>query len=101
MLEEAANEPDSARRDALLTFVVVGGGSTGVEVAAELEDLLRTAHRTFASLPKPNVVLVHSRPYVLPEFGDRLGRYATKKLLQAGVRVVLGRRLVARRTRSG
>ncbi len=65
-LEEAANEPDSARREALLTFVVVGGGSTGVEVAAELEDLLRTAHRTFASLPKPNVVLVHSRPYVLP-----------------------------------
>ena len=92
-LEEAANEPDSARRDALLTFVVVGGGSTGVEVAAELEDLLRTAHRTFASLPKPNVVLVHSRAYVLPEFGDRLGRYATKKLVRAGVRVVLGRRL--------
>ena len=92
-LEEAANEPDSARRDALLTFVVVGGGSTGVEVAAELEDLLRTAHRTFASLPKPNVVLVHSRPYVLPEFGDRLSRYATKKLVRAGVRLVLGRRL--------
>ena len=92
-LEEAANEPDSTRRDALLTFVVVGGGSTGVEVAAELEDLLRTAHRTFASLPKPNVVLVHSRAYVLPEFGDRLGRYATRKLVRAGVRVVLGRRL--------
>jgi NADH dehydrogenase len=92
-LEEAANEPDSARRDALLTFVVVGGGSTGVEVAAELEDLLRTAHRTFASLPKPHVVLVHSRAYVLPEFGDRLGRYATKKLIRAGVQVVLGRRL--------
>jgi NADH:ubiquinone reductase (H+-translocating) len=92
-LEEAANEPDSARRDALLTFVVVGGGSTGVEVAAELEDLLRTAHKTFANLPQPHVVLVHSRAYVLPEFGERLGRYATKKLVQAGVRVVLGRRL--------
>jgi NADH dehydrogenase len=93
MLEEAANESDADRRDALLTFVVVGGGSTGVEVAAELEDLLRSAHRTFATLPSPRVVLVHSRSYVVPEFGERLGRYATKKLTQAGVRVVLGRRL--------
>jgi NADH dehydrogenase len=93
MLEEAASEPDPKRRKALLTFVVVGGGSTGVEVAAELEDLVRTAHRTFASLPQPEVILVHSRPYVVPEFGERLGRYATKKLRQAGVNVVLGRRL--------
>ena len=93
MLEEAANEPDADRQAALLTFVVVGGGSTGVEVAAELEDLLRTARRTFATLPTPHVVLVHSRGYVVPEFGERLGRYATKKLVQAGVRVILGRRL--------
>jgi NADH dehydrogenase len=93
LLEEAANEPDADRRDALLTFVVVGGGSTGVEVAAELEDLLRTAHRTFSRLPRPRVVLVHSRSYVLPEFGERLGRYATRKLAQAGVEMVLGRRL--------
>jgi NADH dehydrogenase len=93
MLEEAANEPDDERRDALLTFVVVGGGSTGVEVAAELEDLVRTAHATFAMLPNPRVLLVHSRPYVLTEFGDRLSRYATKKLASAGVRLVLGRRV--------
>jgi NADH dehydrogenase len=93
MLEEAASEPDPGRRDALLTFVVVGGGSTGVEVAAELEDLLSTAHGTFATLPKPRVILVHSQPHVLPEFGARLGRWATKKLAKAGVRLLLGRRL--------
>jgi NADH dehydrogenase len=93
MLEEAASEDDPGRRKALLTFVVVGGGSTGVEVAAELEDLVRTAHRTFATLPAPEVILVHSRPYVLAEFGERLGRYATRKLRQAGVNVVLGKRL--------
>jgi NADH dehydrogenase len=92
-LEEAASETDPDRRDALLTFVVVGGGSTGVEVAAELEDLLRTAHRTFTTLPKPRVVLVHSRRHVLAEFGERLGRYATRKLIRAGVEVFLGRRL--------
>lgn len=93
MLEEAATEPDADRRDALLTFVVVGGGSTGVEVAAELEDVLRTAHRTFGTLPPPRVVLVHGREHVLPEFGARLGRYATRKLAEAGVRVLLRRRL--------
>jgi NADH dehydrogenase len=92
-LEEAASEPDEQRRDALLTFLVVGGGSTGAEVAAELENLLRTAHRTFARLPSPRVVLVHSKPYVLAEFGDRLSRYATKKLAQAGVQLLLGRRV--------
>lgn len=94
MLEEASNEEDLERQKELLTFVVVGGGSTGVEVAAELTDLLRTARRTFASLPEPQVVLVHGRKYVLFEFGPRLGRYATKKLARAGVRLVLGRRLV-------
>jgi NADH dehydrogenase len=56
-------------------------------------DLLHTARRTFATLPEPKVVLVHSRAYVLSEFGERLGRYATKKLARAGVRLVLKRRL--------
>ena len=45
MLEEARMETDPARRARFLTFVVVGGGSTGVEVAAELHDLLHLAAR--------------------------------------------------------
>ena len=93
MLEEATGEEDPQLQEAKLTFVVVGGGSTGVEVAAELEDLLRTAHRTFADLPEPRVVLVHSRRHVLPEFGERLARYATRKLGQLGVSLRLGHRL--------
>jgi NADH dehydrogenase len=93
MLEEAASEKDPERCMALLRFVVVGGGSTGVEVAAELEDLVRTAGKTFRTLPDPEVILVHGRSYVLPEFGERLGKYATRKLRKAGVTVVLGRRL--------
>lgn len=92
-LEEAASEDDVDRRDALLTFVVVGGGSTGAEVAAELENLLTTAHETFAGLPRPRIVLVHSKAHVLTEFGDRLSRYATRKLAQAGVDLVLRRRV--------
>jgi NADH dehydrogenase len=93
MLEEAAAEADPDRRRQLLTFVVVGGGSTGVEVAAELHDLVRNARRTMAGLAEPEVILVHARPVVVPEFGDRLSRYATRKLAQSGVRLLLGRRL--------
>jgi NADH dehydrogenase len=94
MLEEARIESDAERRERLLTFVVVGGGSTGVEVAAELKDLVELAARSFRDvLLEPRVVLVHSRPIVLSELGERLGRYATKKLREAGVDLRLGRRV--------
>ena len=94
MLEEARIESDAERRKRLLTFVVVGGGSTGVEVAAELRDLVELAARSFHDVRlEPRVVLVHSRPIVLSELGERLGRYATRKLRQAGVDLRLGRRV--------
>jgi NADH dehydrogenase len=97
MLEEARIEPDPERRRRLLTFAVVGGGSTGVEVAAELHDLLATASRTFHSTAEaaPRVVLVHSGPFLLPTLGERLGRYTTRKLERAGIELLLGRRVVA------
>jgi NADH dehydrogenase len=94
MLEEARIETDPARRDRLLTFVVVGGGSTGVEVAAELKDLVELAARSFRDVHlQPRVVLVHSRSIVLSELGDRLGRYATRKLHDARIDLRLGRRV--------
>jgi NADH dehydrogenase len=94
MLEEARIESDPERRARLLTFVVVGGGSTGVEVAAELNDLVKLAARSFRDVRlDPRVVLVHGRPVVLSELGERLGRYATRKLREAGVDLRLGRRV--------
>ena len=93
MLEEARIETDPDRRRRLLTFVVVGGGSTGVEVAAELHDLLELAERSFPGGADTRVLLVHSGPYLVPSLGERLGRYTTKKLREAGVELVLGRRL--------
>jgi NADH dehydrogenase len=94
MLEDARIETQHARREQLLTFVVVGGGSTGDEVAAELNDLLVLAAASFHDVElKPRVVLVHSRPIVLSELGDRLGRYTTKKLRQQKVDLKLGRRV--------
>ena len=65
-----------------------GGGSRTGGPAADRA-------KTFSEALEPEVVLVHGGPYVVPAFGERLGRYATKKLEQAGVRLVLGHRLVA------
>ena len=99
VLEEARIEPDAERRAQLLTFVVVGGGSTGVEVAAELHDLVRLGARSvrdsdpLAPRIEPRIVLVHSGAELLPALGDRLGRYTRRKLEGRGVELRLGRRL--------
>ncbi|MGZ3632638.1 MAG: NAD(P)/FAD-dependent oxidoreductase [Candidatus Limnocylindrales bacterium] len=94
MLEEARMEPDPAKRARFQTVVVVGGGSTGVEVAAELHDLLHLAARSFGDVHlEPRVVLVHSHEYLLPSLGERLGRYTTRKMRQGGIELRLGRRL--------
>src|SRR3954453_16085062 len=94
MLEEERVETDPARRERLLTFVVVGGGSTGVEVAAEIKDLVELAARSFHDVElEPKVVLVHSREILLSELGERLGRYTTKKMRGSGIDLRLGRRV--------
>jgi NADH dehydrogenase len=94
MLEEARITTDPARREQMLTFVVVGGGSTGVEVAAELNDLVELAAASFKDIKlEPRVVLVHSQPIVLSGLGERLGRYTTKKLRQQRLDLRLGRRV--------
>ena len=97
VLEEARLETDPARRARLLTTVVVGGGSTGVEVAAELHDLFQTAAKTFTADPplEPRVVLVHGGPYLLNTFGESLGKYTTRRLAKTGVELVLNRRLAS------
>ena len=96
MLEEARLETEPQRRGRLLTFVVVGGGPTGVEVAAELHDLLTLAARSFRDVAlKPRVVLVHGREQVVQDLGARLSRYATARLRGSGIELRLGRRLTA------
>jgi len=97
LLEAADLETDPVERERLLSFVVVGGGATGVEVATALEELVTAAAATirYPSRLRPVVRLVHSRARLLPETGDRLGRYATRKVAETGVRLVLGRRIAS------
>src|SRR5665647_3145931 len=76
-----------------LTFVVVGAGPTGVEMAGQIAEL---AHRTLRkdhrrSDPRQaRVVLLEGAPTVLGTFGEHLAAKATKKLEQLGVEVQLG-----------
>jgi len=96
VLEEASIEQDPEPRRELLTFVVAGGGFSGVEVAAEINDFLRRVVRRHFPFPASNVrvVLVHTGPRVLDrELEPALSEYATAVLQRRGVELLLNRRL--------
>ena len=87
---ELCNDP--AQREKLLTFVVVGAGPTGVELAGQLAEM---AHRTLKGEysnfdpSSAKIILLDGAPQVLPPFGKRLGRNAQRQLEKLGVTVKL------------
>jgi len=90
-LAELATDQDEI--DRLLTFVVVGAGPTGVEMAGQIAELAhRTLRKDFRNIDPTTarVVLLDAAPYVLPSFGEKLGGRARRQLNQAGVEVQLG-----------
>jgi NADH dehydrogenase len=93
---EAAEFDDSGFGRGTLTFVVVGGGLSGVETVAAMMDFLQDATKFYPHVEREmiRVVLVHSREQLLPELGSDLGSYAEEKLQQRGVEVLLSARLV-------
>ncbi|HKY03691.1 MAG TPA: FAD-dependent oxidoreductase, partial [Blastocatellia bacterium] len=97
-LEEAAIEHDDPMlRKQLLTFVIAGGGFSGVEVAAELNDFVRGVTRHYRGID-PNelrVMLVHSQDRILPEVSEKLALFAQKILQKRGVELRLNTRLEA------
>ncbi len=92
-LELASHQPDESERQRLLTFVVVGGGPTGVEYAGALNELLKLVlGRDYPELPPAlkRIVLVEGKDRLLEVFPERLGRYAQKMLTRRGVEVRTG-----------
>jgi NADH dehydrogenase len=79
--------------DHLLTFVVVGAGPTGVEMAGQIAELAhRTLRKDFRAINSraARVILVDAAPQVLPPFGQKLGAKAKDELEKLGVEVILG-----------
>lgn len=88
--EEAEMEPDPEKRNALMTFVIVGGGPTGVEMAGALAELAHKALvRDFRHIDPTcaRVVLVEALDRILPPFPEDLARKAHCELQRLGVRV--------------
>ncbi len=95
--EEAVLVADKAAVRRLLTFAIVGGGYSGAETAGQIVDLVQDVVFLYPQLRREDirVVLVHSGKYLLPEIGERLGRYAERELQKRGVEVLLNTRVSA------
>jgi NADH:ubiquinone reductase (H+-translocating) len=94
-LEEADFECAAGNREVLLTCVVAGGGFAGVETIGAVNDFLREALPFYAHLTAGllRVVLVHPGAVILPELGEKLGRFAQKKLAERGVEIRVNTRV--------
>lgn len=91
-LERAETETDRSRREALLTFVVIGAGPTGVEMVGAIAELARrSVSRDFRNItPKcSRVILIEAGERVLPAFPAKLSEAAKKSLDKLGVEVRL------------
>jgi NADH dehydrogenase len=92
-LERAERETDPERRAALLTFVIVGGGPTGVELAGAIAELthqnLREDFRLIDTR-KARVLLIEAGPRILSSFTPDLSAYAHAALQRLGVEIQLG-----------
>lgn len=98
VLDEAAIEHmDHPLRRQLLTFVVAGGGFSGVEVVAEINDFVRAVIRNYPQIDAGDVrvVLLHALDRILPELDEKLALYAQKILARRGVEIRLNTKLEA------
>ena len=95
--EAAEAEPNVAARDACLTFVVVGAGPTGVEMAGQIAELARdTLRRDFRTIDprRARILLVEAADRVLTSFPPSLSAKAARALQRLGVTVLTGRTVI-------
>ena len=91
--EKAETETDPALRRALLTFVIIGGGPTGVEMAGAIIELAtKTLVSDFHHIDPSSarVILAEAGPRILPAFAENLSAFATASLRRKGVEVLCG-----------
>jgi NADH dehydrogenase len=93
MLERAELEENPAEREAQLSFVVGGGGFSGVETAGEIEDFVHHVRKRYypkVAAADVKAYLVELKDALLPEMPRQMGRYAHRKLEERGYTVLLG-----------
>ncbi|HUZ18423.1 MAG TPA: FAD-dependent oxidoreductase [Spirochaetia bacterium] len=97
ILEEADTEPEVEVRRKMLTFIVAGGGFSGVEVIAELHEFVRRALGSYRRISTGDCrfILIHSGDIILPEVDHELAQYAQSLLAKRGVEIMLNQRLKA------
>ncbi len=96
--EEAEREKDPQRQQLLLTFVLIGGGPTGVELAGALAEIARHALRAEFDAVNPassRIILIEAGPSILPAFPEPLRESAKRSLERLGVEVRVGQAVTA------
>ncbi|RDI57933.1 NADH dehydrogenase [Microvirga subterranea] len=92
--ERAEREPDPAERERLMTFAVIGGGPTGVEMAGAIAGLARQSlARDFRTIDPAaaRILLIEAAPRILGPFPEDLSAYAERALQHLGVTILTGR----------
>jgi NADH dehydrogenase len=97
MLEQAdVEDEDENLKTSLLTFVIVGGGFSGVETVGELNDFIQDSIRHYYhNIKRENarVILVNSGTRVLPEVTEDLSEFTLQKLRENGIKIILNSRV--------
>ena len=95
ILEQAEVETNPSEKSELLTFVIAGGGYTGVEVGAEINGFMREAAKSYRNIdPKEvRVILLHSGSRILPVLTDKLAEFSHRVLERRGLEIRLNNRI--------
>lgn len=97
-VDAAANETEPHIKQQLLTFVIGGGGFSGTEVCAEVNDLAHSLASEYPQISRDDirVVMVHSKERLMDrEMPESLGIYASELMAKRGVELLFGHRLVS------
>lgn len=91
-MERAVNETDEEKKKRMLRFVVVGGGPTGVELVAELQELISESFSNYYTcdiLKNVSVILVQRAGELVPQFNNKIRQKSLEVLKKKGIEVML------------